>query len=483
MRLLQIGIFCVLICRCLLPVQANVTAASLFGDNMVLQRGKPVPVWGTATPGERVRVSFDWQSVDTTGTDGKWQAKLAALKADSTPSDLIIAGNNTIRFTNVLVGEVWVCSGQSNMEFSFSGVKNAPQEIAAADYPAIRMFTVTKYPSPLPRESCGGSWEVCTPKAAPGFSAVGYFYARELYKTLHVPIGMIHTSWGGTPAETWTSLPGLHALPLFQQRAADFEKAVSSYQADKEKYTKEIDEANHNYVTRLAAWYKQEDDTDPGMTGKWMDPAFVEKDWKPITFPVDYTSNPLPQWLGTMWCRKQVEIPASWVGKELELHIGAVDEADDTYVNGQHVGRIWFDAPGYWTAPRIYVVPAALVTSTKVSLTVRVLNKAGQLGLFGPEAEMKLLLKGRTDKPVALSGIWHYQFALQFTDMPQDNLPLIPGTTAGELEHAVQRHDRPAHPLCHSRRHLVPGGIQRRRSAGVSPALPGHDCQLAAGLA
>ncbi len=190
--------------------------------------------------------------------------------------------------------------------------------------------------------------------------------------------------------------------------------------------------SNRNYAARLADWYKKEDEADPGLKGKWMDPAFVAHDWQQINFPVDYTTNPLPQWIGSMWCRKEVEIPPSWVGKELELHIGAVDEADDTYVNGQHVGRIWFDAPNYWTAPRTYAVPAALLTSTKVVVTVRVLNKVGQLGLFGPADDMKLLLKGATDKPVTLTGAWRYQCALQFADMPQSNLPAIPGAGAGE---------------------------------------------------
>ncbi len=244
MRLLT-GLFLgMLVCWCLTPALATVTAASVFGDNMVLQQGQPVPVWGTASPGEQVLVSYDWQTeITTAGADGKWQVTLGAMRPTSNPEDMIISGDNTLRFSNVLVGEVWVCSGQSNMEFTVGdssregGVKNAQQEIAAADFPQIRMFSVDKTPSPTPLERCGGTWEVCGPKTVAGFSAVGYFYARELYNTLHVPIGMIHASLGNTPAEMWTSLPALKALPLFRERAGKFEKVLDDYLGNKDRGT------------------------------------------------------------------------------------------------------------------------------------------------------------------------------------------------------------------------------------------------------
>ena len=159
----------------------------------------------------------------------------------------------------------------------------------------------------------------------------------------------------------------------------------------------------------MHAWYQQQDADDPGMRRRIGSPAFDDNEWKQIQFPVDANANPLPYWHGTMWCRKEVEIPPAWVGKELELHLGAVDEADDTYVNGQHVGRVWFDIPDCYTTQRCYTVPATLVTSTKVVLTVRVIKEGQYLGLDGPAKEMKLLPKKSANvQPVSLTGAWRY---------------------------------------------------------------------------
>lgn len=219
---------------------ADVKLPAVISDNMVLQQETPAGVWGWADPGEKVTVKFAGKSVGATADDkGKWGVKIEGLTAGQT-GELTVAGKNTLTIKNVVVGEVWVASGQSNMEFTLSGAKDHDAEIKAADFPQIRMFTVQKAAKTEPAEDCIGKWEVCTPQTAPHFSAVGYFFARRLYQTLKQPIGVIHTSWGGTPAEFWTPTTVLARDPLYKPAFDSWEKAVANYPQAKEKYEKEL---------------------------------------------------------------------------------------------------------------------------------------------------------------------------------------------------------------------------------------------------
>ncbi len=197
---------------------AEVTLPLFFNNNMVLQQGITIPVWGWAKPGEKVTVTLDKNVVSTrTAKTGKWRVNLPKMNYGG-PYVLTIKGKNLVTIENVLIGEVWVCSGQSNMEFKVSTTKNAEAEIAAANYPDIRLFTVKKRVSQLPQDKLDeGSWSLCSPQTVPGFSAVGYFFGRNLYENLKVPIGLIHTSWGGTVAETWTSAETISTDPDFSE--------------------------------------------------------------------------------------------------------------------------------------------------------------------------------------------------------------------------------------------------------------------------
>lgn len=197
---------------------AEVTLPLFFSNNMVLQQGMAIPVWGWAKPGEKVTVTLDKNTVTTrTAKTGKWRVNLPKMNYGG-PYSLTVKGKNLISIENVLIGEVWVCSGQSNMEFKVSTTKNAEAEIAAANYPDIRLFTVKRRISQLPQEKLDeGAWTPCSPKTVPNFSAVGYFFGRNLYEKLKVPIGLIHSSWGGTVAETWTSGETISADPDFSE--------------------------------------------------------------------------------------------------------------------------------------------------------------------------------------------------------------------------------------------------------------------------
>ncbi|HAA87481.1 MAG TPA: sialate O-acetylesterase [Verrucomicrobiales bacterium] len=209
---------------------ADVKLPNVIGSGMVLQRDMAVPVWGWAEVGEEVTVSFAGQTKKTTaGDDGKWMIKLDSLKANAKGSTLTISGNNKINLDNVLVGEVWICSGQSNMEWAIRQSMNPKEEAAAANYPQIRLFNVPGHTvSPLPKDEGAGQWQVCEPNSANNFSAVGYFFGRRLHKDLKVPVGLIGSNWGGTRIEPWTTLAGFESVPELSKIADQ----VKNYKQD-----------------------------------------------------------------------------------------------------------------------------------------------------------------------------------------------------------------------------------------------------------
>lgn len=221
----------IVMCALLLTglASAEVRVPRLIGDNMVLQRGVRVNVWGWADPGERVVVEINGQTAATkAGADGRWSVRLRPMDAGG-PYTMTITGRNTLSFRNVMVGDVWVCSGQSNMEWPVAASMNGEREVASAEYPMIRLFTVPHKVATSPEEDVPGRWEVCSPRTVGGFSAVGYFFGREIHKRLGVPVGLINTSWGGTPAEAWTSRPALEAEEILRPIVERWDREVANY--------------------------------------------------------------------------------------------------------------------------------------------------------------------------------------------------------------------------------------------------------------
>ena len=259
MRTQQLSIFAaavLLAVWCTGPAFADVSLASVISDNMVLQRGKPVPIWGWADPGEKVTVKLGKQSQTATAdANGDWMVKFKAMKAGG-PYKMTVAGKNEISIGNILVGEVWVCSGQSNMQWDVRNSDNAKQEIAAANYPNIRLFSVPRITATKPQKDTPGSWEECSPETVARFSAIGYFFGRNLHQELNVPIGLINTSWGGTIAEAWTSMPTLEKDPDFkpildrgEQSRKNDDNAVADFehkfQEWKEQTQKALEDGTH----------------------------------------------------------------------------------------------------------------------------------------------------------------------------------------------------------------------------------------------
>jgi sialate O-acetylesterase len=234
-------------------LNAAVKVPSLISDHMVLQQGMPVRIWGTADPGEGVRVDFQGQSVSVkAGVNGKWAAWLKPLVAAG-PLEMTIAASNTVTVKDVLVGEVWVGSGQSNMEFRLQTAVNHDEEIARADYPMVHLFQVKRLVADQPADDVVGTWQVCSPASVKGFSAVEYFFGRHLQQNLHVPMGLIESDWGGTPAQSWTSHPALESDASLKYVLDEWDKALANYPAAKQKYDAVIEKWNKDVAEARAA--------------------------------------------------------------------------------------------------------------------------------------------------------------------------------------------------------------------------------------
>ena len=234
-----------------MSVEAAVSLPHVFGDNMVLQRDKPVPVWGWAGKGETVKVKFgDQEKSATADENGNWMVRLDALAADKTGRELTVTGENTITFKNVLVGEVWVCSGQSNMEFGVGGVLNSAAEIAgAAEFPIIRHIKIPYVHYAFPQRDVDAKWQVASPATVGGCTAVGYFFARELVKNLDVPVGLLDSNWGGTRIETWICREGFAAVPELKDMSRQVEEFCPDSEAGQKRYLE--------YLAKMKDWLAQ----------------------------------------------------------------------------------------------------------------------------------------------------------------------------------------------------------------------------------
>ncbi len=370
--------------------------APLFTDNMVLQRGKPVPVWGWAKPGEKVAVSVAGASAATVAdADGKWMAKLPKLPVGG-PYTLKITGSRELALQNVLVGDVWICSGQSNMEMGIANVDNAATEIANANYPQVRLFTVPNVTALTPQTSVSGSWSVCSSQTVAaggwgGFSAVGYFFGRMLNQELNVPIGLIHSSWGGTIAEAWVSGEALKKdMPDFRAAVGQVEQQAKS-------------PAGVPYAQQLADWYAK---NDAGTAAGWEKPDANDSAWAGMLLPTLWEKAGMPTFDGIVWFRKSIDLTESQLGAAT-LELGAIDDVDVTWVNGVRIGTTAGHA-----SPRSYSIPAGVLRAGRNVIAVQVLDTGGGGGIWGEPGQMKLTAGG---KEVPLSGTWQYRVGADAT--------------------------------------------------------------------
>lgn len=391
-------------------LQAKVVLPSVFTDNMVLQQKTDITFYGDATKNKQLTVKTGWNGKEYyTEADGqgKWSLKIPTPAAGG-PYEITFSDGKKLQLKNVMIGEVWFCSGQSNMEMPVAGwgkVMNYEQEIAEAAYPAIRLFQVKKNTSLAPLkevESTLGGWQECSSATVPEFSALAYFYARALWKELNVPIGVIDCTWGGTPAEAWTSHETLRQVMGFREEMDKLERLGFDPNRMEQAYSEE-----------RAHWQSLFTEKDKGMeNGKlcWTAPSLSEEDWQTISLPGYWEGKGLKDFDGIIWFRRSLEIPAEWAGKPLTLRLGMIDDEDITYFNGVEIAR----GAGYMT-PRTYTIPAKLVKAGKAVLAVRVSDFGGEGGIHGKAEELYVEADG---KRICLAGDWKYRIGLFLKGFP-----------------------------------------------------------------
>jgi len=393
---------------------AKVKLPAIFTNNMVLQQQSDVLLWGEATPKKTLKITTSWNNKTYqlfVASDGKWKTTVTTPVYGG-PYSVEISDGTKIVLTNVMIGEVWVCSGQSNMEFPVSGnlkVLNNEQEVASANYPNIRLYHIKKSNNTKPLDDTdiiNEGWQPCTPKTIPDFSAVGYFFGRDLYQKMNIPIGLIETSWGGTPAEAWTSAPSLQTMPDYTNTAFDMTNFTP------------IDEQLKKYKQDMIAWNQAVVKSDIGFSnGKalWADKNLNDKDWKTMKIPDNWDNQGLSTFDGVIWLRKTIDIPAEWQNRSLKLALDVIDDDDITYFNGVEVGK----TEGY-TMVRNYSIPANLVKSGKAVITVRVFDSFGGGGIYGNPNSIKLILS--PEKSISLVGDWLYNIGFKTNELPQPSM-------------------------------------------------------------
>ncbi len=377
-------------------LSAQLQPSRLFSDHMVLQRDRPVPVWGAAAPGAAVVVSFRGKEYGTkAGRDGKWSVELEPVAAGGPYRMNITSGNESLTLKDVLVGDVWVCSGQSNMEWSVANANDAEAEIAAAGWPRIRLFDISRTLATQPRETLDEArWQVTTPQTIAGFSAVGYYFGRDLHQTLDIPVGLISSNWGGTNIETWTSTEGIRDEHL--QKSAAYISGVD--------LEKEMAEADEKYQAWLAALKEQ----DAGRkSGKyvWASDGFDYEAWETITLPGLWETagvEALRGLDGVVWFAKTVQVDPVLADAGAALALGPIDDSDITWVNGHQVGETW-DA---YDEKRYYELPAGVLRPGINTIVVRVEDYRGGGGFFGDDDALYL---EAGDKTISLAGEWRYR--------------------------------------------------------------------------
>jgi sialate O-acetylesterase len=385
-----------------LTSQANVKPARIFSSNMVLQKGIENPVWGWADKNETVSISMNGKTVKTkAGKDGKWMAKLPAMEYGG-PYTLSLKGKNTIELSNVMIGEVWVCSGQSNMEFQVRRAFNSEDEIAAANYPNIRLFTVQKQVSKNPMiDLAKGEWSVCSPGTVSEFSAVGYFFGRKLNQDLNVAIGLINDSWGGTLAETWTSSETIKNDPDTKTKWEDLQNF------DFKKNEASIKEK----VQALVGPFPTKDN---GLEQGFEKEGFNDANWRTIETPGYWEYQGYIGLDGIVWMRKSFQLTRQQAEKGVLLSLAKVDDQDLCWVNGTEVGRTTSVIE-----ERRYKVPASALHEGTNVIALKVTDTGGNGGIFGKPEDV--CVKTREGN-ISLTGPWK----IKFTEVTAVNMNIGP---------------------------------------------------------
>lgn len=366
-----------------LPIHAEKPFVSpVFGDHMVVQRNKPSRIWGWSNPGENITVKFGDQTATTSAKgDGSWELLIQAPPAGG-PYTLTIVGPRKQEIQDVLVGDVWLCSGQSNMELPMPRARDAEQEIQTASHPEIRLFVAKSQVSYSPSILPNGSWSVCSPESVRGFSAVGYYFGRKLQQDLHVPIGLVQAAIGGTPAESWTSEEALRPLK-------DFDTPLDEMRRLRDK-------GGPQYGNFLSHWF---DEFDVGQKENWQSNTVEDSNWKPVKIPGGFHELGVPDAPAVCYFRKTIDLPNPLPLGEARIELGVVERMDTTYINGT-----WIGASAWVENPRVYGISPHVLKPGKNTITIRVLKTKPDGGFKSDPSKLKLVLGDKSEIPLA--GDW-----------------------------------------------------------------------------
>ncbi len=383
---------------------------SIFGDHMVMQAQSEVPVWGVAAPGASVQLKGGWWGgALTTNADaaGKWQLDLRSPQSGGPYTITVTSGDQSIQYKDVLLGEVWLCGGQSNMEWTLGpgvgpGIADWQNEVAAANFPNIRLYDVPHKISLEPQWQGAGNWRRCSPETVTRFSAVGYLFGRELHQELEVPIGLISCNWGGTVAEAWTSEETLAKMEDFAQPL----DAVAKLAGDGVDADQQLGQMRQQ-------WWQKVNRLEPlpaSFSGYQASGSsqgkYESRGWKPVALPAAW-SDDLANFDGVVWYTREVQVPKAWIGKPWMLELGPIDDFDTVWLNRQRVAAT--HQSGKWNQPRRYKIDPAFTMTGKCRLTIRVVDSGGGGGFIGEAEQMKLYMPGDPQTAVSLAGEWQSQ--------------------------------------------------------------------------
>lgn len=404
-----------LIVRCLTAAQnaSSATVQSLpflspiFGDNMVLQRDKANTLWGWSEPGDKVQVEVAGKAASAVaGSDRRWQVKIQPPPAGG-PYTVTIKGHQTVELHNVLVGDVWLCGGQSNMQVSLIRARDGENEVKAANYPEIRFFAVAGHAAYHHTGLVEGTWNVVSPETADRVSAVAYYFARKIQQEIHVPIGLVVDAMGGTPAEAWTSAAALRPLKDFDIPLAELDKFAAT--------------GGPEYGNYVMHWYDQ---YDVGLKGNYAAPDLNDSTWKSVDIPCGFAELTAPDAPAVAWFRREIVLSDPRPAGRATLYLGSIERMDTAYINGTQVG-----ASAWVENPRVYPVSDSLLKPGKNVIAIRVLKTKPQGGFLAKPEELRFVLGDQKSLPLA--GKWKGRLSVDLRP-PQplpigyENWPVIP---------------------------------------------------------
>ncbi len=387
--------------------QSKTEIPAIFGNNMVLQQNTEVTFWGKSKSNSNIEISSSWGNSTKTTSDelGNWKTKLQTPNFGENFTINLQFSDTTITYQNVLVGEVWICSGQSNMEMPLTGwlpadsIEGSKNAIENSFNRNIRYFTVEHQVSETPAFNCTGNWVEQNPETAASFSATAFFFAQNIYNKTNIPLGLIHSSWGGTPIETWTSAEKLATTEKYANVLNDIKNNKEEF----ENINSWLNTRNKQkvYERKINERWKNLNFNDQNCSKT----NFDDSKWKYMNLPTGWEFSEVGNFDGVIWFRKKIIIPSEWKNKELILELGPIDDMDITFVNGMKIGS--YEQDGFWNIARTYEIPANLVNDTSLLIAVRVIDNQGGGGIYGTSNLLNIHPKF-SPETISIAGEWKY---------------------------------------------------------------------------